>query len=477
MTGCVLTPADRGAAVPACVARWAGTGEVVHTVPAGAPVCTGRRGTVIHIVLAVPPGEASLTSAQVGVAEVHTLGTVRTRGRATEINLLLTVEAREARRAMAGVASVGVIRTSSPIEARTICTRHGAQLTDLAIEAGRAGARVAVLKIRAGPSVPAGAGSALVHLQLTVGPCIPGSAGACVAPLARVGAGGSVPAWLMVSAVVQILVAEEAPPAFLAVTLPGLLAGTMETAWVSDAFITVAALPANSALAFPRFVTISMLVITAWQTNGVSAVLAFPARVAHLLPSLPAGEVAKGIIPRSAEHGAAFSVVVFITHKPVRVAEVCAAATVKVLRPLFSHSEVPLRGQAADESFWVFCCEVIRRICVEGFNDQREGTWPGESEGESDGVAEGGVDACAIRQAEGVDTQHWRDRTAVGAGWLRGHAGLVMLEAYAKEGPAGARRARAPAAAVAVPQQPLLVDELLQLQLKDARAPDLAQQG
>lgn len=73
--------------------------------------------------------------------------TVRTRGRATEINLLLTVEAREARRAMAGVASVGVIRTSSPIEARTICTRHGAQLTDLAVEAGRAGARVAVLKI------------------------------------------------------------------------------------------------------------------------------------------------------------------------------------------------------------------------------------------------------------------------------------------------------------------------------------------
>lgn len=86
----------------------------------------------------------------------------------------------------------------------------------------------------------------------------------------------------------------------------------------------------------------------------VSAVLAFPARVAHLLPSLPAGEVAKGIIPRSAEHGAAFSIVVFITHKPVRVAEVCAAATVKVLRPLFSHSEVPLCGQAADESFWVF---------------------------------------------------------------------------------------------------------------------------
>lgn len=103
--------------------------------------------------------------------------------------------------------------------------------------------------------------------------------------------------------------------------------------------------------------------------------------------------------------------------------------------------------------------------------------WPGEAEGETDGVAEGGVDACAIRQAEGVDTQHWGDRAAVGAGWLRGHAGLVVLETYTEEGPAGARRTRAPAAAVAVPQQPLLVDELLQLQLKYARAPDLRREG
>lgn len=78
---------------------------------------------------------------------------------------------------------------------------------------------------------------------------------------------------------------------------------------------------------------------------------------------------------------------------------------------------------------------------MQGFDDQREGTWPGEAEGETDGVAEGRVDACAIRQAEGVDTQHWRDRAAVGTGWLRGHVGLIVLEAYAEEGPAGARRA------------------------------------
>lgn len=43
------------------------------------------------------------------------------------------------------------------------------------------------------------------------------------------------------------LVAEKAPPAFLAVALPGLLAGAMETAWIADALVTVPALPAHSA--------------------------------------------------------------------------------------------------------------------------------------------------------------------------------------------------------------------------------------
>lgn len=43
------------------------------------------------------------------------------------------------------------------------------------------------------------------------------------------------------------LVAEEAAPALLAVTLPRLLTGAVETAWVPDALVTVPALPAHSA--------------------------------------------------------------------------------------------------------------------------------------------------------------------------------------------------------------------------------------
>jgi len=63
------------------------------------------------------------------------------------------------------------------------------------------------------------------------------------------------------------LVAEEAAPALLAVTLPRLLTGAVETAWVPDALVTVPALPAHSALAFPWLVTKPMLLITSWQAD------------------------------------------------------------------------------------------------------------------------------------------------------------------------------------------------------------------
>lgn len=90
------------------------------------------------------------------------------------------------------------------------------------------------------------------------------------------------------------------------------------------------------------------------QRLTLCAVGPFPARVAHFLPTLPTGEVAEGIVPGTAENGAALSVVVFVTHEAVGVLEVRAAAAVQVLGPLLAHRQVPLGGQAADESFWVF---------------------------------------------------------------------------------------------------------------------------
>lgn len=113
---------------------------------------------------------------------------------------------------------------------------------------------------------------------------------------------------------------------------------------------------------------------------------------------------------------------------------------------------------------------------MQSFNDERESAGPGEAEGEADGVAEGGLGA--VGHAEGVGSQHGGDGAAVGAGRLGGDAGLVVLEAHAEEGLAVALlqpgAAAPPAAAVAVPQQPLLIDKLLQLQLEHPGAPHLA---
>lgn len=108
---------------------------------------------------------------------------------------------------------------------------------------------------------------------------------------------------------------------------------------------------------------------------------------------------------------------------------------------------------------------------------------PGEAKGEADGIAEGGVSAArAVGDAERVGAEDGGDGAAVGAGRLGGHAGLVVLEADAEEGlavallePAGA--GAAPAAAVAVAEQSLLIDKLLQLQLEDPGGADLRGRG
>ncbi len=103
----------------------------------------------------------------------------------------------------------------------------------------------------AAASVLAGVAVTLVGFQLTVGASEAGPAGAGVAALACVSAGCTVGAGLVIGAVVEVLVAEEAPPALLTVTLPWLAARPVEAAWVADAFIAGGALPAHATRTAP----------------------------------------------------------------------------------------------------------------------------------------------------------------------------------------------------------------------------------
>lgn len=65
----------------------------------------------------------------------------------------------------------------------------------------------------------------------------------------------------MVGAVVEILVAEETAPAFMAVAMVGLLAGSVEAARVADALVALLSLPAELAEALVGLVAEAVLVV------------------------------------------------------------------------------------------------------------------------------------------------------------------------------------------------------------------------
>lgn len=68
-----------------------------------------------------------------------------------------------------------------------------------------------------------------------------------VRALAGVEAGAAVLAGLVIRAVVEVLVAEQTAPAFVALALPGFLAGAVHTARIGFAFCAESALPAGVA--------------------------------------------------------------------------------------------------------------------------------------------------------------------------------------------------------------------------------------
>lgn len=102
---------------------------------------------------------------------------------------------------------------------------------------------------------------------------------------------------------------------------------------------------------------------------------------------------------------------------------------------------------------------------------------PCEAEGEADWVGE--AVRVGLRDLEGVGAEDGSHRTPVRARGLRGDVGLVVLQTNPKESLALAllvvalRMCSATGAAVGVPRCPFLVEELLQLQLKHARAQNL----
>lgn len=120
----------------------------------------------------------------------------------------------------------------------------------------------------AAASVFAGVAVALVGFQLTVGAAEAGPAGARVAALARVCARGAVGTRLVVGAVVEVLVTEEAPPALLTVALPRLAAGAVEAAGVAHTLAAGGALPAHATRTAPRGLAVAVLLAAVRRADG-----------------------------------------------------------------------------------------------------------------------------------------------------------------------------------------------------------------
>lgn len=133
------------------------------------------------------------------------------------------------------------------------------------------------------------------------------------------------------SAVVQVLITEEATPSFITYALPLCFTSPVAAAYMGNAFITVAALPTGTTDALSRLVAISVLFSTSRQTDGLGAVLAGPTGQAGQGAVRLANVVSEAVVAAFAEAGAALSVVVLAADHPVGVTQLGEGAALHVL--------------------------------------------------------------------------------------------------------------------------------------------------
>ena len=250
------TVVDVALAQRADEARHADALERVDQVDAGAAVEARVVGTVVDVRLAHVAAEAGRTDALEAVDLVDARAAVEAAVDGAVVDLVAAVGAVEAGRAQAQVALVGRVQARRSVQARRVLARLlRRRLAASAVEARLALARgvepdaVGVDRRRRGApaAVQARDHRAVVLDEFAVGAGELGRTVARVRALARVEARAAVLARLVVGAVVEVLVAEQAAPALVAVALPRLLARAVQAARIADALVAQLALPAQFA--------------------------------------------------------------------------------------------------------------------------------------------------------------------------------------------------------------------------------------
>lgn len=151
------------------------------------------------------------------------MSTVGALQRGTFVHFLLTVESSVSCWTLAYVAlPVIPLSALASMKARRVHTKRDPVLAVWPFKPLWAHTPIAVLRVQAAASVVAGLVVTLSDLRVTVNPGEAWQAGAGVAALACVQTRGAVGTRFVMGAVVQILVTEDASPAFFAGALPRL---------------------------------------------------------------------------------------------------------------------------------------------------------------------------------------------------------------------------------------------------------------
>lgn len=224
----------------------------VDEVDAGAAVFAHDASAVVNVDFTSVSSEARSAGAFEAVAGSRAGSAVAAWTSCAGIGLEGAVRTGVAHRTHAHVA--GVTRLAhAAVSARLVAAREATRLAPRTIEALRTGARqLAALVRHAGTTVQARQHGARVQRLFAVRPGVLGRAHARVAALASVVARAAVVTRLVVGAVVEVLVAEQAAPALLADAVPGPRARAAHTARVPLAPVAQLAHPARMTTGIKR---------------------------------------------------------------------------------------------------------------------------------------------------------------------------------------------------------------------------------
>lgn len=235
--------------------------ESVHSVDTSAAVVARVRRAIVDVYLTAGSGEPDGATANVTRPGSGASTAVVARFIGAIIDFVLTVGARETGRTVASVSRRRIFARGSVLAGQVSAGQTGRLAMRAHPMPGAFAAVSAQAEIGATPAVHARFVGATVYFGFAIRPGESGRAGAGVRALSGVETGTAVLAGLVIGTVVEVLVAEETAPSFVAQAVPRLLATSVETTGITFAFRAEPSLPAAVTPAIDRKKTNILIIV------------------------------------------------------------------------------------------------------------------------------------------------------------------------------------------------------------------------